>query len=71
MIRTLISEKFAVEFDDNCTLADLGADGLDCDELAVLIWQHLGIDLPDDAIGMGTTVGEVVAMVEAAGREVA
>lgn len=67
-VRTLISEKFGKEIDDNDTLADLGADPLDVVDLLIDIDERLGIDLPDDAVGMGTTVGEVVAMVEGVTR---
>lgn len=68
----LIADHFGVhELNPSDTLADLGADALDCIEMLIEIDERLGVDLPDDAIGLETAVSEIVEMVGAARREAA
>lgn len=68
----LIAHHFAVtHVDPNDTLGDLGADLLTLTELAIEIDDELGVYIEDGALTLDTTVGEVVAMVERAGREAA
>lgn len=64
-VLALIAAHFArLAVDPNDTLADLGADELTPIELAIEIDEQLGVYIEDDAIGLDTTAGEIVALVE-------
>ena len=61
----LIAAHFALpSVDPNETIADLGGDELTPIELLIEIDDDLDVSLPDDAITLDTTVGEIVEMVE-------
>ena len=64
-VKDIIVEQLGID-EDKVTPAstlvdDLGADSLDVVELIMAFSDEFGIDIPDDAAGRISTVGDVVA----------
>ncbi|MDY6796835.1 MAG: acyl carrier protein [Actinomycetota bacterium] len=68
-VRQTLSGRLAVTIDDvgwdSLLQEDLEADSLDLVELAIMMEEEFGVEIPDDQLGEIRTVGDTVELIQA------